>query len=426
MSMKLIMLAIFIITYYFIIFGKVSKSIIAFSMGVLVLMLKISSELRIESIGEYVDFDTLALLMGMMIIVGVLKTTGVFEAVSAYIVKISKGNFIQIFVMILVATALLSGILDNVTTVLLFSPIVFLICQEAEVDPKVFAFPMIFASNIGGTLTLIGDPPNILIGNASHTGFVEFFKIMAVPTLLSLVISIFIFLVQYKEIKSISAEKLAKLSQLDPKKAITDYKLLIKGSIIFALVILGFILKDKLQYESSVIALAGAALMLIFSKTTFEHISKDIEWDTIFFFIGLFIIVKGLEEVNIIADVAAALSTFASHPFMMIMTVLALSAVLSSFIGAVPVVTIFIPVLEIIIPSVPKGYLLWWALALGANFASNTTIVASACNMVVVGLLESNFKEKVSFFEFMKKGIPITMMGLAISALYLTGMFYLF
>jgi Na+/H+ antiporter NhaD/arsenite permease-like protein len=364
--------------------------------------------------------------MGMMIIVGVHKTTGVFEAVSAYIVKISKGNFIQIFVMILVATALLSGILDNVTTVLLFSPIVFLICQEAEVDPKVFAFPMIFASNIGGTLTLIGDPPNILIGNASHTGFVEFFKIMAVPTLLSLVISIFIFLVQYKEIKSISAEKLAKLSQLDPKKAITDYKLLIKGSIIFALVILGFVLKDKLQYESSVIALAGAALMLIFSKTTFEHIAKDIEWDTIFFFIGLFIIVKGLEEVNIIADVAAALSTFASHPFMMIMTVLALSAVLSSFIGAVPVVTIFIPVLEIIIPSVPKGYLLWWALALGANFASNTTIVASACNMVVVGLLESNFKEKVSFFEFMKKGIPITMMGLAISALYLTGLFYLF
>ena len=416
---KLLIIGIFFVTYYLIIFGKTNKSVVAFSMGLLAALVKVSKNIKVSKIGDFIDFNTLGILLGMMIVVGILKTTGVFQAVAGYIVKKSKGNVTSIFTLTLVAVAVLSSMLDNVTTLLLFSPVILLICQEAEIKPEYFLFPMIFAANIGGTATMIGDPPNILVASASNKGFIEFLSVMILPTILIFILTLIFFLFKYKDLKKATPDKFEKLLQIEPSKAITNKKLLYKGLIIFSMVILGFIIHEYLDYEASLIALTGGAVMLLVSKKNFEEIAVDIEWNTLFFFVGLFTIVKALEDTNVITDITNIISSFSSHPLITLILILWISGILAAFIGAVPVVTIFIPILQKLILINPYGNELWWALALGASLGGNGTISGAASNMVIIGIIESNFKKKVKFFDFMKIGMIITIMGLIISTLYL-------
>lgn len=419
MISKIVVVGILLLTYYFIIFGKVNKSVIAFSMGLLALLIKVSDEMKVENISEYVDFNTIGILMGMMILVGILKSTGVFQAIAGYIVKFSKGNINTIFITTLATVAVLSSILDNVTTLLLFSPVILLICQEAEIKPEAIIFPMIFAANIGGTATMIGDPPNILVASASQKSFVEFFSVMIIPAVLAFFISTLYFLLYNKEFKKATPDKFKNLLNIEPKKAITNKPLLIKGSIVFFAVVAGFLIHEYLDYEAALIALTGGAIMLLISGKSFEEVSKEIEWDTIFFFIGLFTIVKALELAEVIDDITSLIFNFSSHPTLLIILVLWISGILSAFIGAVPVVTIFIPIVKALVPEIPNGPELWWALALGASFGGNGTISGAASNMVVVGMLESNFKEKIKFTDFMKPGMLVAIMGLTLSTGYL-------
>ncbi|SHE42291.1 possible tyrosine transporter P-protein [Marinitoga hydrogenitolerans DSM 16785] len=419
MILKIITLLIFFFTYYLIIFGKGNKAVIAFSMGLLISLLKVSENLKVENVGDFIDFNTLGILFGMMIIVGILKTTGLFQAIAIYIVRKSKGNVISIFIFTLLAVAILSSVLDNVTTLILFSPVIIYICQEIEIKPEIFLFPMIFAANIGGTATMIGDPPNILIGSASGSSFLEFLMIMSIPALATLLISIFYFVSKHKELKEVEKKKLETLLKADPKKAIVDYNLLKKGLIVFTLVILGFFIHEYLDYEAALIALTGGAIMLLLSKKDFDEISHEIEWDTLFFFVGLFAIVKALEDVHVIEDVTNLIYNFISHPYVLLLIVLWGSGILAAFMGAVPVATIFIPIVRGLIGTFPNSDLLWWALALGASFGGNGTISGAASNMVIVGMIESNFNRKVGFTDFMKLGMKIAVLGLLISSLYL-------
>jgi Na+/H+ antiporter NhaD/arsenite permease-like protein len=415
----IIILLLFIWTYYLIIFGKSRKSVVAFSMGILALFVKVSENMTIKNISYFVDFNTLGILFGMMIIVGVMKSTGMFQAIAGFIVLKSKGKMPLIFSFTLLTVAVLSSILDNVTTLLLFTPVILLICNEAGIKPELFIFPMIFAANIGGTATMIGDPPNILISSASQKSFIEFLVVMIIPTVIVFIISLIYFFIREKEMFHVTPERFQNLLKIEPKKAITDFKLLKKCLVVFFLVILGFIIHEKFHYEASLVALSGAAVILLISNLSFEEISKEIEWDTLFFFFGLFTLVKAMEDANLISYVTNSVSNLSSAPLLLILTMLWVSGILSAFIGAVPVATIFIPVVASLVNVVPLGGELWWALALGASFGGNGTISGSAANLVVVGMMESNFKTKVSFNDFMKKGMVITFIGLSFSSLYL-------
>ncbi|GAB6188852.1 ArsB/NhaD family transporter [Marinitoga arctica] len=419
MIVKAITLLIFFFTYYLIIFGKGNKAVIAFSMGLLVSLIKVSENLKIANVGDFIDFNTLGILLGMMIIVGILKTTGLFQAIAIYIVRKSNGNVVAIFVFTMLSVAILSSILDNVTTLLLFSPVIIYICQEINIRPETFLFPMIFSANVGGTATMIGDPPNILVGSASGKSFLEFLVVMSIPSVIVLLFSIGYFLFKYKELKNVNKNQVETLLQADPKKAIVDYDLLRKGLMVFGLVIIGFFIHEYLDYEAALIALTGGAIMLLLSKKDFDEISSEIEWDTLFFFVGLFAIVKALEDVHVIEDVTSLIYNFTSHPYFILLIVLWSAGILAAFMGAVPVATIFIPIIKGLLGSFPHSDLLWWALALGASFGGNGTISGAASNMVIVGMIESNFERKVGFLDFMKLGMKIAILGLLFSTLYL-------
>lgn len=419
MIAKIISLIIFFFTYYLIIFGKGNKAVVAFSMGLLVSLVKVSENLKVSNVGDFIDFNTLGILLGMMIIVGILKTTGLFQAIAIYIVRKSKGNVVSIFVFTMLAVAILSSVLDNVTTLLLFSPVIIYICQEINIKPETFLFPMIFSANIGGTATMIGDPPNILVGSASGKSFLEFLIVMSIPSLAILFISIGYFLSKHRELKNVGENQIGKLLEADPKKAIVNHELLKKGLIVFVLVIIGFFVHEYLDYEAALIALTGGAIMLLVSKKDFDEISSEIEWDTLFFFVGLFAIVKALEDVRVIEDVTKMIYNFTSHPYILLLIILWGSGILASFMGAVPVATIFIPIIRGLLGSFPHSDLLWWALALGASFGGNGTISGAASNMVVIGMIESNFERKVGFLDFMKMGMKVAVWGLMLSSLYL-------
>lgn len=418
-------LILFLLTYYLIISGKFQRSLVAFTMGLIVMLLQISEGISIKKISNYVDFNTIGILLGMMILVGILKKTGMFQYITATIVKSSKGRMYLIYITLLFAVALFSSVLDNVTTILLFSPVVFLITDTAGISPVSIIFSMIFAANIGGMTTIVGDPPNILVGSASGASFVHFLLVMIIPSILMLLAVLVYFHFRYPHIRKVEKSKLQRLMDIDPKRAIEDRPLFIKGIIVFALVILGFVLHEELDYEASLIALTGASVLMLLSKISFQEISQEVEWDTIFFFVGLFILAKALEEVGIIGSVANWINQFSTNPLLLILAVLWISAGLGGFIGAVPVVTVFIPIIQRLQGAIPQSEELWWALALGACIGGNMTISGAAANMVAVGLVEKTQKTKISFVAFLKEGIVITVIGLVIATFYLVSRWYM-
>lgn len=411
--------SIFLITYFLIIQGKFKRSIVAFSAGLVVLLLKLSPDLTIEEIGSYADFNTLAVLLGMMILVGVLKSTGFFEFSTAWIVKLSKGNMFRVYFFLLIACAALSSVLDNVTTILVFSPIVFLIADAIPTNPTPLIFSLLFAANIGGTATLLGDPPNLLIGSAAKISFIDFSSVTLLPTIIVMVVSLLYFRQRYGFIKKIPMEKMQGLMTIHPEKAITNQKLFKQSLLVFLFVIAGFLSQTVLGYEPSVIALCGAVAVLIFAGLDFQKISIEIDWETIFFFLGLFVLTKGLKEVGITDTMANILLSLQASPLILVLAVLWISGILGGIIGTVPITTVFIPIIQSLQDKIPNGFELWWALALGASLGGNLAISGAAANMVAIGLLESNTQKKVSFLSFMKEGAAITIIGLCISTTYL-------
>ena len=415
-----IVLILFFLTYYLIITGKFQRSLVAFTMGLLVMLFQISEGISIKRVSTYVDFNTIGILLGMMILVGILKKTGLFQYIAAKIVKNSKGKMYLIYFTLLIAVAFFSSVLDNVTTILLFSPVVFLIADTAGISPVSLIFSMIFAANIGGMTTIVGDPPNILVGSASGSSFVGFMLVMIIPAVLMLASVLVYFHFRYPHIRKVEQSKLQRLMDIDPKKAIEDRPLFIKGIVIF-----GFVVHEKLDYEASLIALTGAAVLMLLSKIDFQEISQEVEWDTIFFFVGLFTLAKALEDVGVIGSVANWINQFSANPLLLILAVLWISAALGGFIGAVPVVTVFIPIVQRLQGMIPNSTELWWALALGACIGGNLTISGAAANMVAVGLVEKTQKTKISFVAFLKEGLVITTIGLVVATLYLVSRWYM-
>ncbi|KEI98511.1 membrane protein [Clostridium botulinum A2B3 87] len=413
---------IFIIVYALIISEKVNRVVASLGGAAIMLILKLITQ---EKAFLKIDFNTIGLLIGMMIIVNITKRTGIFEYIAIKAAKFSKGNPIKILILFSVITATLSALLDNVTTVLLIVPVTLVITRTLEIDPIPFLMCEIFASNIGGTATLIGDPPNLMIGSAAGLSFLDFVKTLAPIVIVILVITLFGMRQLYKNSLKTSEEDIEKVMALDESKAIRDRSLMRKSLTILFFTLVGFLLHGYLGFESATIAIAGSAILLAISKVEPDEILQEIEWSTIFFFIGLFIMTGVLEDVGIMEILAQ--KTLALTKGNLVLTgifVLWISAFASAFIDNIPFVATMIPLIKSMgamggMDIVP----LWWALSLGACLGGNGTMIGASANLVVIGIAEKS-GYKISFKDYFKLGFPVMLVSIIICTAYLL-MFFL-
>lgn len=376
-----------------------------------------------QSLGV-VDWNVIFLLMGMMIIVGVLKESGVFQWLAYKSFQLSKGRVFLLAASLCAVTAFLSAFLDNVTTMLLLTPVTIEISLVLGISPFALLIPEIMASNFGGTATLIGDPPNIMIGSYAGLSFNDFFLTLTPVVVITMVVQILYTKWYYgRDFSSAKIEDVDKtIVFLREKYRITNLKLLYVGGTVLLGVILLFILHGFFHMEVSVAALLGAALIVFLNKTDIVHtLENDVEWPSLVFFIMLFIIVGAADETGILQFVANWLREVSSGNLVMaILLILWTSAILSAIVDNIPFTATMLPVVALLSKSIPGAEtgVLWWALALGACFGGNGTIIGASANVITTGIAEKA-GYKISFVDFIKHGTPITIVSLIISSAYL-------
>jgi len=415
-----IAIIVFIIVYALILSEKVHRTIAALLGGMLLILLGVLAQ---EKAIEHIDWNTLGLLVGMMIVVGITRRTGVFEYLGLKAVRLAKGEPIRILIALASVTAILSAFLDNVTTVLLIVPIVFSINDKLNLKIMPFLVAMIVASNIGGTATLIGDPPNIMIGSQTHLGFVDFITNLTPVVIVIHVVTMAVFYFIYRNEMKVSDELKADLMKIDPLSAIKDSALLKKCLFVLGLILIGFFTHQALDLESATIALSGAVLLMFITKEEPEEILLTVEWPTIFFFIGLFIVVGGLIETGIIDSMAHwAITATAGNFTLTGMLILWFSAIASAFVDNIPFVATMIPLIHQMgdLGGISQTGLepLWWALSLGACLGGNGTLIGASANVIVAGMAEKNGVH-IPFIGFMKFAFPLMLLSIFISMGYL-------
>lgn len=410
-------IAIFLITYVFIIWEKIHRSVVAFVAGTLVIALGVISQ---EMAVEAVDFNTLWLLIAMMIIVGITRKSGVFEYLAIKSAKVARGNPLLILVLFSVITAVASALLDNVTTVLLMVPVTYAITDRLGINPIPFLLAEILSSNIGGTATLIGDPPNIMIGSATKLGFMDFVSNLALPVIVILIVTIIILMFIFKKSLHADADKIEQVMELNEYDSIKDWGLLKKSMLVLALTMLGFMLHQSLNLESATVALLGAGILLLITGVDPAEALLEVEWSTIVFFAGLFIIVGGMEANGVIEYVAQkTLDLTGGSEIKTGMFVLWLSAIASAFVDNIPFTATMIPLLQSVgeMSQMPMESI-WWALSLGACLGGNGTLVGASANVIVAGIAERN-GTPISFIDFLKIGFPLMILSVVMAMGYL-------
>lgn len=368
---------------------------------------------------KYVDFNTIGVLVGMMIFVAVVKQSGMFEYIAIKAAKQVKADPWKMMIVFVLITAVLSSCLDNVTTVLLVGPMTIAIARMLEVNPVPYLLMQILASNVGGTATLIGDPPNIMIGNAAGLSFLDFLKNTGVAVIFVIIAQILMMKLLYK--RSIAASELAKakVMELDEKKSISDPRLMKIGTVMIVYIILGFLLHDKLGLQSSVVALSAAAFMLIISGKKVEHVIEDVEWSTILFFISLFIIVGGMQKTGVIDALSKTIIGFTQgHEVMTILVLLWASALISSVLDNIPFVAAMIPLILSMKSQGVDVELLWWAISLGACLGGNGTLIGASAN-VVLSDISNKHGYPITFAGYLKVGFPFMIISVTVSMIYL-------
>lgn len=418
---------ILLLAYLFIIVEKIPKVTIALFGGTLTIILGLLSQdksthgnLNPDYFINFIDFGVIFLLVSMMIIVNITARSGMFNWLANELLKLTKGNPKSILLMIGIFTALASAFLDNVTTVILVMPITFIIAKELDIDPVPFLITEILTSNIGGTSTLIGDPPNIIIGSAAGFSFLDFVFELTGIVVLILLISIGILMLVFRNKLKTTPERMAHVVSHDNSKTITDYPLMIRSAIVLGLVILGFLLHDVIHLQAYIVAMAGASFLLIFEKPEHE-ILNNVEWTTIFFFIGLFVIIGGLDASGGISMMAKwLLDTTQGSQNATAMVILWASGILSGIIDNIPYTVTMSPMLLHIqsVMGVEYTHPLWWCLSLGACLGGNMTIIGAAAN-VIVSETASSAGHPISFMKFMKYGALITFISLTLSSIYI-------
>lgn len=408
---------IFVISYIMVVSEKINRTIVAMLGASLMILFHVVSQ---DSALEHIDFNTLGLLIGMMIIVNIIKRTGLFQYLAIYTAKVAKGDPLKIIVYFSIITAVASGLLDNVTTILLIVPVSLVISDTLKINPIPFIIAEVMAANIGGAATLIGDPPNIMIGSFTGYGFVDFIINLAPLMLVIFIVTILIIKFIYRKSLVVQEKERKKILVLNPKKSITDRTLLIKSLAVLFMTILGFTIAEVIGVESATIALFGAAVLLLISNINPEDILIDVEWGTIFFFGGLFILVGSLESIGVISMLAEKLLTITKGDVAITtMIVLWMSSILSSFLDNIPYVATMIPLVnEMGSLSTVSFEPVWWALSIGACLGGNGTIIGASANVVARGILEHQ-NQKISFFGYMKIAFPLMILSIIISTVYL-------
>ena len=420
--------AILLIAYIFIASEKIQKSVVALVGASLTMLLgliplSLNLEHNVKGVFEYVDFEVIFLLIGMMIIVNIASRSGVFKWLAINLLKLTKGHPKTVLFALAAFTAIASAFLDNVTTVVLMMPITFVIAKEFETDPVPFLITEVLASNIGGTATLIGDPPNIIIGTKAGLSFMNFVQELTPIVFLIFMLSIGVLIFLFRKGLKTTPEKMEHVANLDNSKTITNKNLMIRSVITLGLVILGFVTHDITHISAYVFAVSGASFLLLFEKP--KEIYRDVEWLTIFFFIGLFIIIGGFEAnggIKFLADQLIVLTHGSLE--LATMVILWASGILSGIIDNIPYTATMAPLIsELINPANPNAmtgatHALWWALSLGACLGGNLTIIGAAAN-VLVSETSASRGHKISFLRFMKYGALITFISLVLSSFYL-------
>lgn len=415
-------IAIFVLAYVLIATEKISR--IAIALGGAAAMLIIGatdSDKAFYSHETGIDWDVIFLLLGMMIIVGVIHKTGVFEFIAIKAIKIAKGDPKKALVYLVVLVAFASAILDNVTTILLAVPMTLVICKQLNVNPVPFLLAEVFASNIGGAATLVGDPPNIIIASRANLSFNDFLIHMAPLVIVAMIVITPMLVWMFRKELVNTPEDRARIHELDEKAYLTNPVLMKKSLAVLGLVVIGFLLHTAIHAEPSVIALLGAGLLIAISGLKPSDYVQDVEWGTLVFFAGLFVMVGALVNVGAIQILSDYLAEMVDgKPQLATGALLFVSAIVSGIVDNIPYVTAMSPVVADLSASVPAvhGDVLWWALAFGADFGGNATIIGASANVVAVGLA-AKAGIRISFWQFAKYGIPVTFVSIAIAAPYL-------
>ncbi len=405
---------IFLITYGLIVTERVHRTAAALLGGVAIIIFGVLEQ---EQAFYSIDWNVIFLLAGMMMIANVLRETGVFQWIAVQSVRLGKGSPYTIMILLVLVTATTSALLDNVTIVILMAPVTLFIAASLGANPLPFLIAEILASNIGGTATLVGDPPNILIGSAAGFDFVTFAANLAPIAILILIAFIGLTWLLFRKDLHVEKSKQSSFEAMDTSELITNRPLLRKSLVVMAGVILGFLIHGALHLEPATIALAGATVLMVWGRMDMDHVLEDIEWTTLFFFIGLFIVVEALVEVGIIEAVAqAALRLTGGNLQMTSMLLLWLSGVASGIVDNIPYTATMIPVVENLGDAMPVEPL-WWSLALGACLGGNATLVGAAANVVVANLAAKS-GHPVSFGHFLRYGAIVTIMSLLLASLY--------
>jgi len=431
---------IFIVAYVVIVSEKVHKTVIAICGASLMLLFKILDQHEAFHVEEFgVDWNVVFLLIGMMTIINLIRPTGFFEYIAIKSAKIGRGEPLRIMIVFALVTAILSALLDNVTTVLLLAPVTLFIADALDVDPIPFLIIEALASNIGGTATLIGDPPNIMIASKARLTFMDF--IYHLTPVVVIIMGVFLVVVRIlfaKKLKT-TPELKQRVLAMDEKAAITDPVMLKKSFFVLALVLTGFVFHGALHYEPATVALFGAGLLLLLSKTENPHtVLAEIEWPTIFFFIGLFIIIGGVVKVGLIKWMSLKmLGITQGNLFGTSMLLLWFSAIASAIVDNIPYVATMNPLIIDMASQLwpgeegmtllqhPDLMPLWWSLALGACLGGNGSPIGASANVIVVGMAERAGR-KISFVRFVAYGLPIMFLTVFIAMIYVWLRYYLF
>jgi Na+/H+ antiporter NhaD/arsenite permease-like protein len=414
---------VFVIAYVFIATEKIPKTVAALAGAGVVLALGVTgADDAFYSHDTGIDWDVIFLLLGMMIIVGVLRRTGVFEYIAIWAAKRAKGSPLRVMLLLCVITAVASAFLDNVTTVLLIAPVTLLVCDRLDIKPTPFLIAEVLASNIGGAATLIGDPPNIIIGSRAGLTFNDFLVNMTPIVAIEVVAFAFALRWVFRGSFSVDPARVADVMRLNEREAIRDRGLLVKCGLVLLAVFIGFIGHSLFHIEPSVVALLGAGVLVLISRASPEHYLAGVEWETLLFFAGLFVMIGALVKTGVIGNLAKlAAEATGGNALLAVMLILVVSTLLSGVIDNIPYVATMSPLVLALTQDIPDpahSEALWWSLALGADFGGNMTAIGASANVVMLGIAARS-GSPISFWEFTRKGAQVTLLTVLIAAPFL-------